>query len=176
LTIAEYVAMVRHPGSTADFRLSVDKSGPNKEVLAGLWDDIGQVPEYLDASKGQAGTFHFTPAGLTLPFRHEILNSLLALVTGRLGVKIVPSWDLPLMRNMWDFRSELDGRAMPADCPRALDRPQILECVVESSELLFLPVGCWYLVEHLEPCAMVAFTNFVFDNDFDAFYVKSKAF
>ena len=48
--------------------------------------------------------------------------------------------------------------------------PQILECVLNPGEILFLPVGCLHFVEGLDVSVTVSFTNFVFDNDFASFY------
>ncbi|MHC5542307.1 cupin-like domain-containing protein, partial [Singulisphaera rosea] len=70
--------------------------------------------------------------------------------------------------------SNLDGRTLPHDPVVPLGRPQILECLLEPGELLFLPVGCWSFAETFEPSATLSFTNFAFDNDFGDFRISAR--
>jgi len=170
LRFADFVEKVRTAGVTNDFYLTANNNSANKRVLAALWDDIVQIPEYLDGRDRLGGFFWFGPAGTITPFHHDLTNNFMAQVVGRKRVKIVPSWDTPLMRNNFHCYSKVDGRVTPPAPSPVMDEPQVLECVLNPGEVLFLPIGCWHFVEGLDVSVTVSFTNFVFDNDFSSFY------
>jgi hypothetical protein len=175
--MADFVAMVRHTENTNDFYLTANNNSRNKSVLPELWEDIVQVPEYLDnQSQGRlSGFFWMGPAGTITPFHHDLTNNFMAQVIGRKRVKLAPSWDVPLMSNHIHCFSKCDGRLMPPTPDAAFDEPQIHECVLERGEILFLPVGCMHFVEGIDISVTVSFTNFVFDNDFSSFYTTYQA-
>lgn len=165
MAFVEYVEMIRRSSASVDFGLTTEDP-ENQDALSELWDNLGRIPEYLDGGGRLAGSFRLDPAGSFTPFRHEFTNQLLALALGKLRVKLVPSWDLPLMRNTWQALSELDGRQTSAVSPIELDQPQVLECVLNQGELLLIPVGCWFFVQRIEASVTATAHNFVFDNDF----------
>jgi hypothetical protein len=131
-----------------------------------LGDDVVPVPEYLDGQKCGAGTFRMSPAGTVIPFHPTPSNILLALVTGRQQLRLTASWDAPLFGDRPESSALPLPRPSSRRSPLALDQPQILECNLNAGEILFLPVGWRSGVEVLEPSATVAFTRFLFDNDF----------
>ena len=53
---------------TNDFYLTANNNSRNKKVLAGLWDDVVQVPEYLRADDPLGGFLWIGPAGRSRPF------------------------------------------------------------------------------------------------------------
>ena len=170
MRFSEFIEKLRTSGVTNDFYMTANNSSSNKNALPELWNDIVQIPEYLDGNAPQSGFFWLGPAGTITPFHHDLTNNLMAQVIGRKRVKIVPASDLPLMRNLYHVYCEVDGRDMPP-APRAdFRQPQILECILNPGEILFLPVGCLHFVEGLDISVTVSFTNFVFDNDFSSFY------
>ncbi len=162
----DYVEMVRNAGKTNDFYLTAVNNSSNKTVLPELWNDIVQIPEYLDAKNPHNGFLWFGPTGTITPFHHDLTNNFMAQVVGRKRVKIAPSWDMPVMRNTYHVFCEVDGRVAPPQTNPPINEPQILECILNPGELLFLPIGCLHFVEGLEVSVTVSFTNMVFDNDF----------
>ena len=171
MAFSEYVEKVRTAGVTNDFYITANNNSANRNALPELWDDIVQIPEYLNAKSADNGFFWFGPAGTITPFHHDLTNNLMAQVIGRKRILIAPSWDMPLMRNLRDVYCEVDGRETAPDPRPAAGEPQILECFLEPGEILFLPVGCLHFVEALEVSATVSFTNFDFDdNDYTSFY------
>ena len=127
-----------------------------------------QFPEYLDGRDPPGGFFWMGPAGTITPFHHDLTNNFMAQVIGRKRLKIAPSWDMPLMRNHLHVFSQVDGRVTPPRPSPTFDEPQILECILNPGEILFLPIGCLHYVEGLDISVTVSFTNFVFDNDFSS--------
>ena len=170
LRFSDFIERVRSAGVTNDFYMTANNNSNNKKVLAGLWDDVVQVPEYLDARDPLGGFLWLGPAGTITPFHHDLTNNFMAQVVGRKRVKIAPSWDMPLMANDFHVFSKVDGRVRPPAPHPVPEEPQILECVLNPGEILFLPIGCLHFVEGIDVSATVSFTNFVFDNDFASFY------
>ncbi|MBV8486685.1 MAG: cupin-like domain-containing protein [Planctomycetaceae bacterium] len=170
ILFSQFVSMVRTSGQTNDFYLTASNDSSNKKALPELWDDIVQIPEYLDGSDRMAGYLWMGPPGTITPFHHDLTNNFMAQVIGRKRLKIVPSWDIPLMSNHYHVFSSIDGRELPANPRPGFEQPQVLDCVLNAGEILFLPIGCMHFVEGLDVSVTVSFTNFVFDNDFTSFY------
>ena len=139
-------------------------------MLPELWDDIREFPEYLRDDMPAGRFFWLGPAGTITPFHHDLTNNFMAQVIGRKRVKVVPSWDMPLMSNFQHVFSRVDGRVPPAMPSPEFHQPQVLECVLNPGEVLFLPIGCMHFVEGLDISVTVSFTSFAFDNDFSSFY------
>jgi hypothetical protein len=171
MMFGEFVEMVRTAGVTNDLYITASNNSSNKDALPELWDDIVQIPEYLDGRSQQSGFFWFGPAGTITPFHHDLTNNFMAQVLGRKRVKIAPSWDMPLMRNLFHVYCEVDGRVTPPAPQAGPGQPQIVECILHPGEILFLPMGCLHFVEALDISATMSFTNFAFDdNDYASFY------
>ena len=168
--MSEFVAMIRSSGTTNDFYLTANNNSNNKKALPELWQDIVQIPEYLSGVDPMNGFFWMGPSGTVTPFHHDLTNNFMAQVIGRKKVKIAPSWDMPLMRNDYHVYSRVDGRVTPPRTNPTLDEAQIIECILNPGEILFLPIGCLHYVEGLEISVTISFTNFVFNNDFSSFY------
>ena len=175
ITMSELISLIRTAESTNDFYLTANNNSLNKSVLPELWNDIVQIPEYLDSIHRQGGFFWMGPPGTITPFHHDLTNNFMAQVIGRKRIKLVPSWDIPLMNNHLHCYSERDGRQMNSSPFASLEEPQVHECVLERGEVLFLPIGCMHFVEGLDISVTVSFTNFVFDNDFSSFYTTYHA-
>ncbi len=176
MIFSEYVDKVIAAGVTNDFYITANNTSANKGALHELWEDIVQIPGYLDAKAAHNGFFWFGPAGTITPFHHDLTNNLMAQVLGRKRILLVPSWDMPLMRNFYDVYCEIDGRATTPAPGASLRQPQILECDLDPGEILFLPIGCLHFVEAIEISVTMSFTNFQFDdNDFTSFYERHKS-
>jgi hypothetical protein len=171
MIFSEFLERVSTAGKTNDIYITASNNSANKAALPELWDDIVQLPEYLDAKSVQNGFLWFGPSGTITPFHHDLTNNLMAQVLGRKRILLAPSWDIPFMKNLTHVYCDVDGRTtLPAPGPGFYE-PQILECILSPGEALFLPVGSIHYVEALEISATMAFTNFAFDdNDYTSFY------
>jgi hypothetical protein len=171
MIFSHFIEMVRTSGVTNDFYITANNNSANKAALPELWDDIVQIPEYLNGRMAHDGFFWFGPAGTITPFHHDLTNNFMAQVMGCKRILLAPSWDMPLMRNLRDVYCEVDGRNTPPAPGASFGEPQVLECTLNPGEILFLPIGCLHFVEALEISATVSFTNFAFDdNDYTSFY------
>jgi hypothetical protein len=169
IRFGDFVEKVRAAGETNDFYLTANNNSSNRKVLAELWDDIVQIPEYL-ASDRPGGFLWMGPKGTITPFHHDLTNNIMAQVIGRKLVKIAPSWEIPIMRNNLHCFSQIDGRVAPPAPRPPRDEPQIYEIILNPGEVLFLPIGCLYYVQGIDISVTVSFTNFIFDNDYSSFY------
>ena len=170
IKFSQFIEMIRSSNNTNDFYLTANNNSNNKKALPELWNDIIQIPEYLDGSDHFGGFFWMGPPGTITPFHHDLTNNFMAQVIGRKRVKIAPSWDIPLMNNDYHVFCRVDGRITSSNPKPAHDEPQILECILSAGEILFLPIGCLHFVEGVETSVTISFTNFVFDNNFSSFY------
>ncbi|HWT79776.1 MAG TPA: DUF6065 family protein, partial [Candidatus Methylomirabilis sp.] len=160
IKFSQFIEMIRSSNGTNDFYLTANNNSSNKKALPELWDDIIQVPEYLDGSDRFGGFFWMGPAGTITPFHHDLTNNFMAQVIGRKRVKIAPSWDMPLMNNDYHVFCRIDGRVTGPNPRPATEEPQILECLLNAGEILFLPIGCLHFVEGVETSVTISFTNF----------------
>ena len=170
MKFSEFIEKVRSAGVTNDFYLTANNNFTNKEVMAELWDDIIQIPEYLN---GQ-----------------DRLSRLLLARSRRHDHAVPPRPDQQL-HGAGDGPEAGQDRAVvghpahaqsfpllfedrwPRPSPRAhpsIQEPQILECILGPGEILFLPIGCMHFVEGIDISVTVSFINFLFDNDFASFY------
>lgn len=170
LPFGEFVRMVREAGETNDFYLVGNNNTRNRVILHELWDDIIEFPEYLRNDMPGHRFFWLGPPGTVTPFHHDLTNNFMAQVMGRKLVKIAPSWDMPLMDNHLHVHCRIDGRTRPPAPEPPFHEPQIVECILNPGEILFLPIGCLHYVQGLDISVTVSFTNFVFDNEFMSFY------
>ncbi len=172
MAFSAFIESMRSSGTVPAFSIAGSDSGVNRDVLYHLLeDDIKRAPEYLDGGAQRHDLLSFGPAGAISPFRQELANTLLTQVVGRRRVLFVPSWDTPLMKNLLHVYSEVDGRTASTTPPAGLGEPQILECILETGEALFLPVGSWSYIEVLETSFSLTFSRFACDdNDYRSFY------
>jgi hypothetical protein len=166
----EYVDMVESAGRTNDFYMTANNGSHNREALAGLWEDIPVIDEYLDPRSAETGFFWLGPAGIKTPFHHDLTNNFMAQVIGRKRVKLIPLHDTPFVYNNLHCYSMVDGSDIDLEQFPAMQHAQVLECTLAPGELLFVPIGWWHYVEGLDVSAMMSFTNFRGFNDFAASY------
>ena len=176
MPFGEYVELVRHAGRSNNFYMTAYNEGMNRTALADLWQDIVQIPEYLDGNAATQGFLWFGPAGTITPFHHDLTNNFMAQVMGRKRVLLMPACELAHVYNHEHCFTHVDGHQVDlARYPR-MAGVQMLSCELNPGEVLFLPVGCWHHVEGLEVSVTVSFTNFLWDNDFTGSYPAQQAF
>jgi hypothetical protein len=167
---SEFIDTIQSSGETNDVYMTANNSGHNTEALADLWNDVVQIPEYLDGNDPRRGFFWFGPAGTVTPLHHDLTNNFMAQVYGRKLVRMVPAEEAAYVYNHLHCYSEVDlGNVDYGRFPLMRDAT-VLECELCPGEILFLPVGCWHYVRGLDISITMTFTNFLFDNDFHSNY------
>ncbi|KPC54494.1 Cupin superfamily protein [Amantichitinum ursilacus] len=176
MRFADYLNQVKHAGRTNDFYMTANNTSQNRRELAVLWQDIVQIPEYLNTRSADQGFLWIGPAGTITPFHHDLTNNFMAQVIGRKHVLLMPACELPAVYNHEHCFTHVDGRDIDYNRYPLMRGAQVLECTLNPGEILFLPVGCWHFVEGLDISVTVSFINFKWDNDFTSFYPEQKAF
>jgi len=170
--LREIIALLRRDEPSNDYYITAYNDTINKQALAPLWSDLGPI-SVLESSGANDGFFWLGPAGTLTPFHHDLTNNLLVQVAGRKHVRMVPSWEVPRMRNHLHCFSERE----PTDFDtNACDLPAMLECTIDKGEAIFLPVGWWHHVTALDQSISMSFTNFAADNDFLKGYPENTTF
>lgn len=176
MRFAGYVDLVR-AGASNDIYMTANNSTRNREALGELWPHLPRVPEYLKEEEGQPqGFFWFGPAGTITPFHHDLTNNVMMQLVGRKRVRLVSPSDTPRMYNERHCFTPVDGAAPDVKRWPLLRDVEIIDCVLEPGEILFLPVGWWHYVEALDISITVAATHFRWDNDFYSRYPTQHDF
>ncbi|MBM3115124.1 cupin-like domain-containing protein [Jeongeupia naejangsanensis] len=170
MRFGDYVALIRDAGRTNDFYMTANNTSQNRRALSGLWRDLLPLAEYQDAASPDDGFFWLGPAGTITPFHHDLTNNFMAQVIGRKRVLLIPPAEVARVYNHRHCFSEVDGRNIDYNRFPMMRDVQVLECILNPGEILFLPVGCWHFVEGLDVSCTVSSINFRWDNDFTGFY------
>lgn len=170
---SEFVALLRQTESSNDFYITAYNDTINKQALAPLWEDVGDI-SLLKSCGGNDGFFWMGPKGTITPFHHDLTNNLLLQISGRKRVTMVAAYDSAHMRNHLHCFS---GWTSPDEI-RALGEaaPKLWQCDIGPGEAIFLPVGWWHYVEALDHTIGMSFTNFPVDNDFYTDYPSEVDF
>ncbi len=102
-----------------------------------LWQDIVQVPDYLDTGSPDQGFLWIGPAGTITPFHHDLTNNFMAQVIGRKRILLMPACELPAVYNHEHCFTHVDGRAIDYNRFPMMRGAQVLECTLEPGEILF---------------------------------------
>ena len=171
MRFADFMRRVMSGQESNDIYMTANNSGANAPALRELWDDIVQVPEYLDdRDPANLGFFWIGPAGTITPTHHDLTNNFMAQILGRKRVHLVDGLDIPRMYNSLHVYSEVDLENIDYNRFPLMRGVNVRSYDLHPGELLFLPVGWWHQVRSLDLSITVTLTNFVFDNDFHSMY------
>lgn len=175
MQFGEFTELVRHAGRSNDFYMTANNDSHNRAVLAELWQDMVQIPEYLDP-QNPGGFLWFGPAGTITPFHHDLTNNFMAQVLGSKRILMVAAHEINAIYNHEHCFTLVDALGIDFERYPAMRDARIQETVIGPGEILFLPVGCWHFVEALEVSVTVSFTNFRWDNNFNERYPARTLF
>ena len=170
MPLASYLEMIEGAQESNDFYMTANNSSANRQALAGLWQDIGRLPEYLNPDSPDDGFLWLGPKGTRTPFHHDLTNNFMAQVIGRKRIKLIAACEVAYVYNHHHCYTPIDGYAIDYDRFPLMRNVQVLECELAPGELLFLPVGCWHYVEGVEASVTVSLINFQPDNNFSTIY------
>jgi len=167
IRFADYVDHVYDGTPSNDYYLVANNQFFQRPASEILLQDFTPFDEYLDAARLPGRCFlWFGPAGTVTPLHHDPCNILIAQVSGRKQIKLVPS-------TQWENIYTTDSHISEIDCERPdfVRWPRFchatpVNVTISPGEVLFLPVGWSHHVRALEPSISISFTNFVFPNDY----------
>lgn len=135
--------------------------------VAGLLDDVGRVPGYLNEHQRPSHTYlWFGAAGTFTPLHHDTMNVLFCQIHGRKRVLLINPDETPWLYNEVAVYSEV-----------RIEKPELaryplfrhvapVEVLMNPGEVLFIPVGWWHCVQSLDTSISVSATNFAFPNSY----------
>jgi hypothetical protein len=175
MPFGELTELVRQAGRTNDIYMTANNDSQNRAALAELWQDMVQIPAYLDP-RHPGGFLWFGPAGTITPFHHDLTNNLMAQVLGSKRILMVAAHEINAIYNHEHCFTLVDALGIDYERYPGMRDARIQEAVIGPGEILFLPVGCWHFVEALEVSVTVSFTNFKWDNNFTERYPARTLF
>jgi LPS sulfotransferase NodH len=163
---ADYVDMVYNGGVTNDYYLVANNAFFQQPGVRPLTDDFSPFPDYLQPTVDNRVFLWFGPAGTETRLHHDNCNILMAQVSGRKHVKLIPADQWPFVYNRVGVFSDVDCENPDLSRWPEFRNATVIDVVLEPGEVLFMPVGWWHHVRTLDPSIMISFTNFVFPNSF----------
>jgi ribosomal protein L16 Arg81 hydroxylase len=168
LRMSEYVNMVVYGGTTNDYYLVANNGFFERPETQALFDEIPQLPEYLNHSNSQRKVFlWFGPGGTVTPLHHDVMNIMVAQIIGRKRFTLIPPEQTPYLYNELSVYSQVDCRNPDYSRHPLYRQVTSVDIVLEPGELLFIPVGWWHSVESLETSIMLSYINFKFPNEYE---------
>lgn len=167
MRLADYIERICSVESSNDCYLVANNHFFDAPETAILRDEIPALARYIDPGKSAGSNFLWLgPAGTITPFHHDVMNVMVAMISGSKRFTLISPEQTPLMYNNLGVYSDVDAEHPDLNSfPLYRDvRPITVD--LHRGDVLFLPVGWWHHVRSLELSIMVSYTNFVFPNEF----------
>jgi hypothetical protein len=166
MSFAEYVGLVVGGGETNDYYLVANNHFLSHPRAGPLFSDMHIFPQFLDGTR-PCGSLWFGSAGTVTPLHHDLMNILLAQVSGRKRIVLISPDQTHLLYNEVGVYSAADWERPDLERFPLLGRVRAKTVDLEPGEVLFIPVGWWHHVRSLDISISVSFTNFIWPNHFD---------
>jgi hypothetical protein len=169
MSFDRFVDLVSRPGIAGDACLTATGSARNTEALSMLHPDLGFPDKFLsrDAAQGD-GILRIEPAGMLAPLQHDLANKLIAQVTGRQRLLVLPASEVGKLYNHRHVFSEISDLEDPAltlaRFPR-LEHARFTEVTLMPGEMIFMPLAWWHQVRSIDFSVSITYTNFRWPND-----------
>jgi ribosomal protein L16 Arg81 hydroxylase len=165
MSFGEYVDLVENGGETNNYYMTANNSELNSQSLAELYNDVLHFPDYLNPLDAKGRTFFwYGPKGSLTPLHHDLTNNFMAQVRGKKSIKLISSYQLPIVYNYKHCFSEVDLLNIDYKRFPLFRDVDILEVTLLPGEILFIPVGWWHHVMGLDVTITMSFTNFKWPN------------
>lgn len=174
ILMRDFVDMVVEGGETNDYYMTAGNTRKSLEGIGSLFQGVG------DFHKGYRNpeTFHrqnllwFGPKGTFTPLHHDLTNNMLVQIYGRKKVTVYPPFQVPYLYNDKGVFSEIDFRQPNHGRHPLFKRAKGIEVIIGPGDAIFLPIGCWHVVESLDISISVTFTDFEQINKFHKTFDK----
>jgi cupin-like protein len=169
--MSEYVRMVRDGGESNDYYLVANNGFFDLPETQALFSEIPQLSEYLDAANAKRRVFFwFGPAGTVTPLHHDVMNILVAQISGRKRFTLIAPEQTPFVYNEVGVYGEVNC-GEPDDSRHPLYRQATpIDVTIGPGDVLFIPVGWWHYVRALDVSIMLSYVNFRFPNSYEWFH------
>lgn len=170
-TLSGYIDLIRDGAETNDYYLIAHDRILDRPDFRPLLNDIVFDPRYFDpVSRPGRVFFWLGPKGTLTPMHRDLGNVFFAQVMGRKRVTLIPSKQMHKVYNQTGYHSEIDFEKDDLSDYPLLEGAHIVEEVIASGELLFIPIGWWHAVKSLDVSITVTGNNFRFPNVFSEIF------
>lgn len=170
MSLRVFLDTIEGIGHSNNYYMTANNCAANNEFVSRLWQDVGDIPDYLDRTSPNRGFFWLGPAGAVTPMHHDLTHNLMAQILGRKRVKLVSPADLAYMYNHRHCFTEVDPESAEQSGHPMFEGVNVHEVLLQPGDCLFLPVGWWHHVRSLDISISLTFSNFQFPNDFYSSY------
>lgn len=175
IRLSEYIELLNHGGETNEYYLTANDRFLENEAVQSILDDFWPFPEFFKQDDRTGRQFLWIgPRGAVSPLHRDRLNVFMTQIYGRKRIKLISSDALHLVYNFESFFSEVDAENPDTERHPLFAQAEIVDVTLEPGEALLIPVGWWHHVRSLDVSINVSLTNFVFPNDFERFYSRSR--
>lgn len=157
----QFIAMIRDGGN--DAYLTAWNSAANAPALAPLEADLGHLNDYLTPAPGMVW---IGGEGAFTPLHFDLTNNLLAQVTGRKHVILIPPSQTRRLAHRTHVFSDVQDVTDEARLKRYPAARDVLryEVLLSPGDLLFIPIGWWHQVRSQGFSTMLTYTSFLWPN------------
>lgn len=160
-----FIGMVESAGFSNDIYMCANNRALDSD-LAGLFDEIPALDEYLDPRQANGRTFlWFGPGGTITPLHYDVMNVLFVQVYGDKEFVLVPPEALPFMYNNKGVFSDVDYREPDLKRFPLFKNVHSISTTLRAGEALFIPVRWWHFVRTPGVSISLSFTNFIWPNE-----------
>lgn len=168
LSMKNLVERIEALDSSNDIYMTANNDALKNFDLKDLFDDIGDVPVYLDESRLHLDTsLWFGPAGTVTPLHHDPVHLFHAQIVGRKRWRFIPAMQTPLLYNFNSVFSPIDIDNPDLDRYPLFKDATILDVTVQPGEAIFLPLAWWHHVVSLDTCISLSFGNIAYNNIYE---------
>lgn len=155
-----FIDQVLAGGHTNDYYMTANNLALRRPEFAPLLQDVGSLPEYVDAGAlSRSASFWFGPGGTITPLHHDTFMLLHTQVLGRKRWRFVSPLQTPRVYNFDNVFSPVDLDAPDLARYPAFAQATVLDVTVEPGETIFLPLGWWHQVTSLDLSVSLSYTN-----------------
>ena len=164
LPFDEFIRMITTNGVGNDAYLTAYNSERNRDALAPLTSDLGEIENVLTPGSGM---LWIGPAGTFTPLHFDLTNNLLAQVVGTKQLVLAPPSETQRLYNRRHVFSDVHDLTDPVrlDLYPLARNARTIDVELNAGDLLYIPVGWWHQVVSLEFSVMLTYTNFRWAND-----------
>ncbi|MBS0411922.1 MAG: cupin-like domain-containing protein [Proteobacteria bacterium] len=166
-----FIDAISAPDAGNDTYMTAYNAVANTEALSPLAVDLGRLDKVLapDAS----GMMWIGPAGTLTALHHDLTNNLIAQVTGRKRLLVLPAAEVGRLYNdqhVFSRLTDLEDPALDFAAFPRLTGARAYPVTLEAGEILFMPLAWWHQVRSLSFSVSLTYTAFRWPNDAAASY------
>ena len=170
MTLGAYLDLIRS-GPANEYYMTANNFGHNQKVLAELFEDLGDLEEFIDpkAPDAKRGMLWLGPAGTITQLHHDLTNNLMVQVVGRKIVKMISPLDTPKLYNhkhVYSRITDVDASDIDYAAYPLFKDATIVRVPLNPGDVLFIPIGWWHHVRSLDVSMTLTYTNFRRRNDY----------